>query len=94
MQTLSHLFIVFHITPSQSFPPTAEQQTALYKVTAADASECMNKLKERSLLMLNFPTCSDCGINIFSAFSITVDNVETHPSFYSLLELNVLGEVS
>lgn len=55
MQRLPHLFIVFHITPSQSFPPTAEQQTTLYKVTATVASECMNKLRERSLLMLNFP---------------------------------------
>lgn len=94
MQTLSHLFIVFHITPSQSFPPTAEQQTALYKVTAADASECMNKLKERSLLMLNFPLVRIVVSIFFLAPSITVDNVETHPSFYSLLELNVLGKVS
>lgn len=98
MQTLSHLFIVFHITPSQSFPPTAEQQTTLYKVTAAEASECMNKLTERSLLMLNFPLVRIvvpifiCFLFFFFTFSITVDCVETHPSFYSLLEPKVLGK--
>lgn len=83
MQTLSHLFIVFHITPSQSFPPTAEQQTTLYKVKAAEASQCMNKLKERSLLTQNFPLVRivvSIVFIFFLAFSITADNVEMHPS--------------
>lgn len=44
MQALSHLFVVFHPTPSQSFPPTAEQQTTLYKVTITETAESMNKL--------------------------------------------------
>lgn len=81
MQRLPHLFIVFHIAPSQSFPPTAEQQTTLYKVTATVASECMNKLRERSLLMLNFPLVQIVVSLFFSFFSITVDNDEAHPSF-------------
>lgn len=68
MQRLPHLFIVFHITPSQSFPPTAEQQTTLYKVTATVASECMNKLRERSLLMLNFPLVQIVVSLFFSLF--------------------------
>ncbi len=56
MQALSHLFLVFHPTPLQSFPPTAEQQTTLYKVTITKTVESMNKLNrclENSFLMVD-----------------------------------------